>query len=99
MISADVDEELKEDIDNHRQGEEPDRESRSQAVKRLLKAGMRAEESREGILITYPTFLSLLAWPFVLAGLGNVTRSVGYISLAVILTAILYEYAKAQDVL
>lgn len=71
-ISAKVSDELLERIDQAREGEPPDRESRSAAIKRLIRTGLEAED-RDPHTVTLPI---VIMW------LGTIAMAAQYVDTA-----------------
>lgn len=90
-ISAKLPEDLIEEIEEYQE----DDESRSAAVRRLVRAGLDAEDEPEGIAMSYPVFAGFLGWFAVFAGGVEASPVVMYAGLAVV--AISGVWALIQD--
>jgi len=75
VISAGVSDELAERIEDEREGTGEERESRSQAVKRLLRAGLEYQEQPDGFIVTKPDAVMIAGAALFLAAFGEVTVS------------------------
>jgi hypothetical protein len=94
VISSNVSEEVKEQVEKHREGEGDEKESRSAAVNRLVRAGLDAEESPDGVVLTYPALVSMVGWIFVAGAFMDVSTTVGYAGLAVVAFGLLHTVAS-----
>jgi hypothetical protein len=93
VISTDVPNELADRIEE----EQEDDESRSAAVRRLLRAGLDGE--CDGICFTTPAALTLPGWFLVAAAFADVTTTAGYLGLALVLLGVVYQTATRRDLL
>lgn len=96
VISAEVPDELADEIDATRAGEPPDYdESRSAAVKRLIRRGLRADEDSG---TSGPIFVAqLLGWVLFAAAFVDVSPSLGYIGAAIVLATIIDQRLSLTD--
>jgi hypothetical protein len=92
-ISAKLPEDLIEEIEEYQE----DDESRSAAVRRLVRAGLEAEDEPDGIVMTYPVFASFLGWFAVVGGGMEANPQVMYAGLAVVVIGGLWAVAESRD--
>jgi hypothetical protein len=94
VISADVTEELRDRVDEFREGEGDDRESRSSTVKRLVRAGIEAKEGPGGILVTYPALVTFVGWFLVAGAFVEVSDTIGFLGFGIILLGFAYSAVR-----
>ena len=83
VISAEVSDEMAEQIDAERDGDPPDYdESRSAAVKRLLRTAL--EDDRTGETVGPPFIVLLIGATFTAAAFADVGSTLGYLGIALI---------------
>jgi hypothetical protein len=92
VISADVPDDLAEQVEE----EQGDDESRSAAVRRLVRSGLDAEQAR-GVTVDYPTLASFGGWFFVAAAFADTKPVFGYAGLAVVGLSLAYSLVQRRD--
>lgn len=90
VISSDVSEDMAEEIEDIRE----EGESRSAAVKRLLRKGMKAEKSGDGVYVTYPSIIFVIGLYGFTAAFADAVPLVGYLGFALIVIAFTTSLAK-----
>ena len=91
-IGADVSEDLKREVDEHRE----EGESRSAAVRRLVRDGLDVDDRPPGFHISYPVAISLLGWWLITATFFEAqTTATGWLGVALVAASLLYGiYAR-----
>jgi len=97
VISADVPDELAERVDEEREGKGDEQESRSQAVKRLLRAGLEHQEQPDGFHITKPGAAALVGAALWFAAFGDVHVSQSLGLLGGVGAVLIAAYTVAKD--
>jgi hypothetical protein len=96
VISAEVPDELADGIDATRAGDPPDYdESRSAAVKRLIRRGLDADENSG---TTGPAYIAqLLGWVLFAAAFVDVPPEIGYLGAAIVLATVIDHRLSLTD--
>lgn len=88
VISAEVSDEMAKEVEAARDGEPPDYdESRSQAVKSLIRDGLKYREPGGSVETWY--VVALLGWMFVAAAFIDVSTSVGLVGAGLVVLSAL----------
>ena len=75
VICTDVSDELAEQVEDEREGTGDERESRSQAMKRLIREGLEYQEQPDGFIVTKSGAVIVAGIAAFLASFGEVTLS------------------------
>jgi hypothetical protein len=96
VISAEVPDELADQVDATREGEPPDYdESRSQAVKSLIRDGLKYREPGGSVGPWY--VVGLLGWLFVAGAFVEVGTTLGLVGMALVIASALEGYLGLLD--
>ena len=87
-IGADVSEDLKREVDEHRE----EGESRSAAVRRLVRDGLDVDDRPPGFHVPYPVAVNLLGWWLITATFFEAqTTATGWLGVALVVGTVLYS--------
>jgi len=97
IISAQVSDEVAERIEDLREDQDDGKESRSAAIKRVIRAGLEEEERERGVFITLPALISFAGWFLVIAAFFEVEEIVGLAGFVVVGLGVLVDVAERRD--
>jgi broad specificity phosphatase PhoE len=96
VITANVSDDVAERIEEQREGKGDEKESRSAAVDRLIRAGLDQREREGGVYVTHGAAITFLGWLLVAGAFFEVERSVGTLGFGIIAVGIVYSIADRR---
>lgn len=103
VICTDVSDELAERVEDEREGTGDERESRSQAMKRLIREGLEYQEQPDGFVVTKTGAVMVAGIAAFLASFGEVTLTEpvgiagGVLAVGAVLFGVLNRYTDLLD--
>jgi len=91
-----VSDEVSERIEEQREGQGDGKESRSAAIKRIIRAGLEAEEREDGVYLTRSAAIVMVGWFGIIAAFADADAFIGYLGTALLVAGIIIGVADRR---